>query len=71
MVAVNRKDLFGVVRRVVPAHGVKVGCKTESVAAGLLRDEANKLADVLQLRYPDEEYAVVETVFHRWTKWQT
>lgn len=64
----KRKDMFGVVRRVVPAHGVKVGCHTEHVANFLSHEEANELADALQGRNPGEEYAVVELVFHRWTK---
>lgn len=63
----ERRNLFGVVRRVVPSHGIKVGCKTETVAAGLFRDEADELADALQARNPGEEYAVIEVVYHRWT----
>lgn len=67
----NLKDLFGVVRRVVPAHGIKIGCTTENVAQALSEDEAGKLADALQTRNPKEEYAVVELVFRRWTKPET
>lgn len=62
------KPLFGVVRRVVPPHGIKIGCSTEAMANGLSEDEANQLADALQARNPNEEYAVVEFVFRRWTK---
>jgi hypothetical protein len=70
MAMTNKPNMFGVVRRVVPAHGVKVGCTAESVATGLFREEADTLADALQEQNPDEEYAVTELVFHRWTKEQ-
>lgn len=63
-----RTNMFGVVRRVVPNHGIKIGCTTEIVASALERDDANALADAMQAKYPDAEYAVIETVFHRWTK---
>lgn len=65
---VNPDNLFGVVRRVVPAHGIKIGCTTENVANALRRDDAYRLADALQAKNPNEEYAVIEVVFHRWTK---
>lgn len=62
------RNVFGVVRRVVPAHGLKIGCTTAFVANALFEEDANKLADELQARNPGQEYAVVETVFRRWTK---
>jgi hypothetical protein len=61
-------NVFGVVRRVIPPHGIKIGCESQVVQLGLLRNEADELADVMQARYPDDEYAVIETVFRRWTK---
>lgn len=64
----TRPDMFSVVRRVVPAHGVKVGCNAEIIQNRLMREEADELADVLQAQNPEEEYAVVEWIFHRWTK---
>lgn len=60
------QNLFGVVRRVVPAHGIKVGCRTEIVAAGLTQGEANELADKLHARNPSEDYALIEMVYRRW-----
>jgi hypothetical protein len=60
--------MFSVMRRVVPAHGIKIGCVCESVHSRLTEDEANRLADELQAKNPDEEYAVTELVFRRWTK---
>lgn len=60
--------MFGVVRRVVPNHGIKIGCTTASVASGLTRAHADALADAMQALHPDEEYAVIEAVFCRWTK---
>ena len=65
------KNLFSVVRRVVPKHGIKIGCTTETVQAGLFKEDAARLATALQDLYPDEEYAVTELVFHFWTKEQS
>lgn len=61
-------NLFSVVRRVVPAHGIKVGCTTDTIAARLNSEEARELADKLQSANPDEEYATVEMVFRYYTK---
>lgn len=64
----GRTDMFGVVRREVPEHGVKVGCRAPFIAVGLTNPEADTLADALQGLNPDNEYAVIEIVFHRYTK---
>lgn len=64
----NPQNMFGVLRRIVPPHGIKVGCTTEEVANSLTRGQADELANRLQARNPGEEYAVVECVFRRWTK---
>lgn len=65
---VQKKNLFGVLRRVVPSHGVKVGCRTELIQQALFRREADELADALQAQNPSEEYAVFEVVYRRFTK---
>lgn len=62
------KNLFGVARRVVPKHGIKVGCTTEIVQQALFKEDAVRLALALQEQNPDKEYAVFELVFHGWTK---
>lgn len=60
--------MFTVVRRIIPPHGIKVGCGTQVIAYGLTRLEARELADAMQLQNPAEEYATVENVFRYFTK---
>jgi hypothetical protein len=64
----QKPNRFCVAQRIVPAHGIRVGCEARNVAVGLTRAEANELADKLQAKNPDEEYAITEVVFRRWTK---
>lgn len=56
----NPTNLYGVVRR--------AGLQTWDVARALERDAANAMADKLQAENPNEEYAVVQLVYVRWTK---
>lgn len=64
----DKPNMFGVLRRVVPKHGIKVGCGTELIQQALFEAEANELADALQAKNPDEEYAVFKVVYVRFTK---
>lgn len=54
----------------VPPHGYKIGCRTQTITMSLTRPQADELAGRLQVDNPNEEYAVVELVFHHWTKEQ-
>lgn len=66
----QQKNMFSVVRRLVPAHGVKIGCGAREIATGLFEVDARMLADRLQAENPDEEYAVTQIVYRYWTKSQ-